>query len=59
MQSFESLKYRDNFIESAIYINAGYNNQFLRREVSVERKNVYIINYNNVYGNGYFNGKRF
>lgn len=55
----ESLKNNNNFVESAIYINAGYNNKFLREEIFVEENDVYIINYNKVYKNGYIVGKRF
>ena len=45
-------------INSAVYINAGYNNKFTRSEVTANSADTYIINYDNVYRNGYHNGNR-
>lgn len=43
---------------SAIYINAGYNNKFIRKEIAISSEDTFIINYNKVYEKGYYTGNR-
>lgn len=54
----ETIITQNKQLNSAIYINAGYNNKFVRKEITANSEDTYVINYDNVYNNGYFNGNR-
>ena len=54
----ENIVNTEKNISSMIYINAGYNNKFKKKEFTLNSDDTYIINYNLVYDSDYYYGNR-